>query len=252
MAGDAIQIPMPKIATATTQNTIQGVADFMNGDEDFIIFRKFRHLHIELLLKLQTELGEANSVLLDDEEDRRGVARALLEYSNILASLQRVSALRNPNKVNVSDLRDWVRDHGLKEESLCSFLKDEKGLEDDLVAPSLPLEEEDGVNKLVNTVFWRAISTAVQSDSKGSVFKYENETVQRIGRTIVLALSSALLLIPIVILYFVTKGFWPLFIVIIWTILFTALAAFLTSARNTEVMMAAAAYAAVMVVFVSK
>jgi hypothetical protein len=44
-----------------------------------------------------------------------------------------------------------------------------------------------------------------------------------------------------VILYFVTKGFWPLFIVIIWTILFTALAAFLTSARNTEVMMAAAA-----------
>jgi hypothetical protein len=81
MAGDAIQIPMPKIATATTQNTIQGVADFMNGDEDFIIFRKFRHLHIELLLKLQTELGEANSVLLDDEEDRRGVARALLEYS---------------------------------------------------------------------------------------------------------------------------------------------------------------------------
>ena len=81
MADNAIQIPMPKIATATTQNNMQGIADFMNSDEDFIIFRKFRHLHIELLLKLKTELGEANSILLDDEEDRRGVARALLEYS---------------------------------------------------------------------------------------------------------------------------------------------------------------------------
>jgi hypothetical protein len=87
-----------------------------------------------------------------------------------------VSALRNPNKVNVSDLRDWVRDHGLKEESLCSFLKDEKGLEDDLVAPSLPLEEEDGVNKLVNTVFWRAISTVPYIHQE-----YQTELMKHLG-----------------------------------------------------------------------
>lgn len=63
----------------------------------------------------------------------------------------------------------------------------------------------------------------------------------KIARVVVLVLAATLLLVPIVILYFVRSGFWPLLVLILWTILFTALIALVTSARNTDVMMAAAA-----------
>jgi hypothetical protein len=37
-------------------------------------------------------------------------------------------------------------------------MKEEKRIEEDLIAPTLPLQEEDGVNKFVDRFLWGAIA----------------------------------------------------------------------------------------------
>jgi len=76
----------------------------------------------------------------------------------------------------------------------------------------------------------------------GTIYTYSEETMTKLTRLTILVIASSLLLVPIIILYFVRGGFRPLAVIIVWTIAFTALLGYLTDARNTEIMMAAAAY----------
>jgi len=65
-------------------------------------------------------------------------------------------------------------------------------------------------------------------------------------------LTSIVLLIPIIILFFIEKGYPSLIVIIVSTALFSLIVAIATRSKNQEIMLTAAAYAAVMVVFLGR
>lgn len=80
---------------------------------------------------------------------------------------------------------------------------------------------------------------------------FPDHRIRRITRVVAVVMSSILPILSIVILYFVQSINIRIGLIIIFSVLFSAVIALVSDARNAEVMAATAAYAAVLVVFVS-
>lgn len=80
---------------------------------------------------------------------------------------------------------------------------------------------------------------------------FPDHRIRRITRVVAVVLSSTLPILSIVILYFVQSTNIHIGLIIVFSVLFSAVVALVSDARNSEVMAATAAYAAVLVVFVS-
>ncbi len=81
---------------------------------------------------------------------------------------------------------------------------------------------------------------------------FPDRRIRRITRVVAVVMdSSTLPILSIVILYFVQSTNINIGLIIVFSVLFSAVIALVSDARNAEVMAATAAYAAVLVVFVS-
>jgi ABC-type nitrate/sulfonate/bicarbonate transport system permease component len=75
---------------------------------------------------------------------------------------------------------------------------------------------------------------------------YNDDAIERTVRAILVSLATIILLVPIIIMFFISRG--PsLIVLVVCTALFSMILAVTTDARNHEVMMAAAAYVNYMV-----
>lgn len=80
---------------------------------------------------------------------------------------------------------------------------------------------------------------------------FPDHRIRQITRAVAVVMSSTLPILSIVILYFVQSTNIHIGLIVIFSSLFSAVVALLSDATNAEVMAATAAYAAVLVVFVS-
>ncbi|KAH7074966.1 hypothetical protein BKA63DRAFT_325389 [Paraphoma chrysanthemicola] len=234
-----------------TDQEIHRLAKQLTVDPTWVVCRHYATLYIEQLLRLQAELHQFASGKRTVGERDQALEKLLLEYSNMLEATTKIIRMRRPTKHNLKDIQEWTTDEPLLNQSHFQFFMDTTLTINDFGCSAVPLEEKEWINSIVESVIWKLIAKEKRDygTSNGQVLRYSDATITKVARTVVLILSSILLLAPIVLLYFVKSGFYPLLVIILWTIGFTALTSILTTSRNTEVMMASAAYAAVMVVF---
>ncbi|KAK4176596.1 hypothetical protein QBC36DRAFT_352055 [Triangularia setosa] len=109
---------------------------------------------------------------------------------------------------------------------------------------------EPGEKDVVSILRYSRVKLGNHPEIVGKFAKSE-VTTNKVTRAVLGILSACLLLVPMVILYFVKDGFKPLIIIAVWTIAFSATTSLLTEAKYSEILVAAATYAAVMVVFIS-
>ena len=105
---------------------------------------------------------------------------------------------------------------------------------------------------LMNKLSWVLLPTKARQERRETGFTFLSDNrVRRTTRFVAVVLASILPILSIVILYYVRSSDIRIGLIIIFSTLFSGVVALVSDARNVEVMAATAAYAAVLVVFVS-
>lgn len=105
---------------------------------------------------------------------------------------------------------------------------------------------------LANKLGWLFLSSKEKQELRQKGFTVGSDRrVRRTTRVVAVVLSSILPVLSIVILYYVHSTNVHIVLIIVFSTLFSGVVALVSDARNVEVMAATAAYAAVLVVFVS-
>lgn len=105
---------------------------------------------------------------------------------------------------------------------------------------------------LANRLSWFFLSSKEREEERQEGFTvFSDHRIRRTTRLVAVVLSSILPVLSIVILYYVHSTEVHIGLIIVFSTLFSAVVAAVSDARNVEVMAATAAYAAVLVVFVS-
>lgn len=84
-------------------------------------------------------------------------------------------------------------------------------------------------------------SGATVYDHGGTLYTYNDEAVETVVRVVLTILTAALLILPIIVLYFYRTGASALIVVTVCTVAVAVLIALSTDCRNHEILMAAAA-----------
>ncbi|KAI9729569.1 MAG: hypothetical protein M1834_006765 [Cirrosporium novae-zelandiae] len=255
-------------------------ADFIASDVELSIFRRFDRLNARNLLYLQSELLEADNRLTElDEEDNDHqtddilpsakcwetlVARAgefpaegermdliqktrrlMKEYQEALLLHSRILKLQEPSSRAFGAFSQWFE----KSKPLAGYGRDLLKERHDFVALKAP-EEQDRLYRIAQDIGER-LQPGYHNSTSTEIKYYSERFVQKfiIGASIIIA--ALLLEGAIVTLYLIRTPRMRLGLIALFTALFAATVGLLTNAKRSEMFGATAAYAAVLVVFVS-
>ncbi|KAH7372101.1 hypothetical protein BKA64DRAFT_262832 [Cadophora sp. MPI-SDFR-AT-0126] len=258
------------------------VASFIASDPDhsFSIFPGFHRLSSRNLLYLEAELWELQREqdVMDIRELRAGdpdyfrswkklstsgeprqlqrmeligrIRTKLKEYQEALALQETILKMGKPQTETLRPLRLWL-DGKSGERTSPSFqglLASRMNDENDLVALHPPFER-DWLSRIVDLPYLRYF--CFHSDVDESIAIYSMRKVNRAVAVLSMVLAAVILIITIVTLYLVTNNNVRLGLICAFTVGFALSIHLLTNARRAELFAATAAYAAVLVVFVS-
>ena len=116
-----------------------------------------------------------------------------------------------------------------------------------------PSPTRDAFSRFIaNHLTWHLMSSKEKQEARrtGS-YVFSDDRIRRTTRIVAVVLASILPVLSIVFLYYVHPTNIRIGLIIVFSTLFSAVVALVSDARNVEVMAATAAYAAVLVVFVS-
>jgi hypothetical protein len=180
----------------------------------------------------------------------------LKEYYKSLLRQAQISQFQKPSARVLSTFRDYLEGTGFKAEGMDGmplisgragrFLSEE--FEGDLIALRAAAEE-DVLSKFLQD-HW-AFQKRQSTDPIDRTTLYKNSHVVRTVSAVSMIIAAVLLISAILSLHVVTKEKFKLGLVAMYTLLFALSVSLLTNARRAEVFAATAAYAAVLVVFVS-
>lgn len=196
-------------------------------------------------------------------EKLREVKILLEEYYSTLLQQSQITALSPPTPRVISTFSAYLSGNIIQSTDpnaptslplLAGRAKDFLSDENDLVALRPP-PESDYLSRLLQDN-WKTIQrlnpkTNTSSDPIDQTTIYKNRHIMRTVATVGMLIAATLLIVAIMSLYVVKDEKVKLGLVAIYTLLFALSVALLTSARRAEVFAATAAYAAVLVVFVS-
>lgn len=167
------------------------------------------------------------------------------EYQEALVLRQNVLTVQIPSDRAFGAFSNWFKKFrpfmGLAEQ----LLEDQN----DFVALGV-VEEQDRLTKIIQDVGGRWLPRSRNSASK-EVKYYSEDVVNKVVAGITIILAAILLEGAIVALYFVTNPHLQLGLIALFMVLFAASIGLLSNAKKSEMFAATAAYAAVLVVFVS-
>ncbi|RYP51147.1 hypothetical protein DL768_003494 [Monosporascus sp. mg162] len=259
-------------------------------DNETFVFRKFDRLSARNLLHLQCQLIQLEDEIdkLDDEArkssdlDARQASRRweklkelatnparqektrldkadelavkIKEYHDALLRQARIAELSGPSNRVLSTFRDYFEGNAWKGPSLQSMpiisgrAKDMLKEADDLVALRKPADE-DLLSRLLQDHWVFQKPSAMDPLDRTTVYKRQH--VAWTVAAISMLFATVLLVVAIVSLYIVNDPTAKLAMVAAFTVVFALSVALLTNSRRAEIYGAAAAYAAVLVVFIS-
>ncbi|KAJ5511767.1 hypothetical protein N7453_003870 [Penicillium expansum] len=259
-------------------------------DGETLVFRRFRKLSARNLLHLQSQLIQLEQEIdeLDDEArrspnlDARQASRRwetltqlaadptrpemkrlkkvaelsamMKEYEEALLRQSRIAELSGPSARVLSTYRDYLEGNAWKGPYLQSVpiisgrAKDMLKEADDLVALRRPADEYI-LSKLLQD-HW-AFQSRKTTDPLDRTTVYKGHYVTQIVAAISILVAAILLIVAIISLYIANDQTTKLGLVVAYTFTFALSIALLTNARRVGIYGAAAAYAAVLVVFIS-
>ncbi|OJJ61040.1 hypothetical protein ASPSYDRAFT_29548 [Aspergillus sydowii CBS 593.65] len=253
----------------------------LDRDNEAFIYRRFNELSARNILYLQCELLDLEKKLneLDkkdvtsDDMDLKDVARTwetfiqrfeegnseavvrmelitklrakIKEYHETLLLQGKVSNLKHPNKRALEAYRYWFNK---PYPALGGVAKTALDNEDDLVALNTP-PEKDHLSRLLRW-YWPA-KEEISRDGLHRIGRFNEASISTAVAIVNILVASFLLIGSIVGLYFATNDALKLALIAAFTALFALSIGLMTNARRAEIFAATAAYAAVLVVFVS-
>ncbi|KAI0096923.1 hypothetical protein GGR51DRAFT_542330 [Nemania sp. FL0031] len=252
------------------------VSAFIDSERKFVMFRHFGRLHARLLLHKQDQLAEIESRLehLDQEEstefflacrrqDPSHERRALLneaekklrEYDELIVAYYQNIERPKPSESNVRSVRNWMDGTKPLVAVESGFLDDW----DDLRSPRTPADHS-GIDVFLGnlaavlakrgfTNLFTPPDEQARSEDK-NILLYRQSQILAVSRLLTTIFSVMSLTIPIVVLYNIATTAIRLVVLIIFMTIFSSISCWLTESRNYEILVATAAYCAVMVVFV--
>ncbi|KAH6666047.1 hypothetical protein B0J14DRAFT_205829 [Halenospora varia] len=265
-------------------------AAFIAADPDrsLSIYRCFQRLSSRNLLYLEAELLELEKQQdILDVEDSRGdqstyqclrswrrlvesenprqrqrlelikkIRSTLKEYYKVLDLQGRILKMESPQSRSLETLRLWQNgdsegSNGRRAPILSGLSAGRLENENDLVTltPNSPEFNTDWLVKLVSLPYLRLL--CLESHINNSIAHFSMRKINRAAAILNMLIAAVLLLGAIILLYFITDSHIRIGIICIFTVAFALSIYLLTNARRTEVFASTAAYAAVLVVFVS-
>ncbi|CAO2657901.1 Nn.00g071610.m01.CDS01 [Neocucurbitaria sp. VM-36] len=225
-------------------------------DSETFVFRKFDRLAARNILHLQARLvALERDIDQQDEAARRSRDYEARDSSRRWETLVRCSKDSDRQEMKRMEtfeelrklLKEYYKDGNpvpLITGRADAFLDDE----DDLLAVAKPIDEDYLSRALQNNWLFKKRKTA---DPFDRTYIHKNSHIVQTVAALDLMLAAILLIGAIVNLYFVTAQKAKLGLIALYTILFASSVALCTNARRAEIFAATAAYAAVLVVFVS-
>ncbi|MCJ1257164.1 hypothetical protein MMC24_004989 [Lignoscripta atroalba] len=260
------------------------VAAVEGCDPNFLIYRKFSWLHNRVLLHHQDELVELEDELrrldkFDLENDARKlisrrlddaikgsrrkellqeIEKKLAVYHDSLLRIRQVEAIKRPTTRNQNSLINFI----LNTESLPQSEAEWILQDNDLAAVSINKEDnwfngwlEDSLKKVSRRATTYLFRTKIQRTVSGTehVGLLSRDRFNGVIYSIMAVLSTALLLLPVLILSKIRTHDhdqeYMILVIFLFTLTFSACCAIFTMAKKHEVFAATAAYSAVLVVF---
>lgn len=257
-------------------------ANFIATDKELAVYRRFDRTAARALLNLQSEiLSKQNQLDALDEEDANdpketgflssatiyeelrernprdeeknkllGELRKLLkEYYELLSAQSDVLKFSEPPDRVKNALFGWLDNAqclvGLGEQA---YFEEH----DDLVALR-PAKGEDRLSQFLrdHCSHWMKKQRESHRQPWDRLYYLPETRISKAVGTISILMAGVLLVGAIISLYFVTASAARLGLLTVWTIVFALSVSILSTARRSEVFAATAAYAAVLVVFVS-
>ncbi|KAH8655983.1 hypothetical protein BGZ60DRAFT_435101 [Tricladium varicosporioides] len=234
---------LPTSSLAKIDNYPRGYPQFaalINADPAFAVFRRFGTLRARSLLYKQDELVEMEAQLNElDAAERRQV---------YLSSRRRDSNDERKNLVHLIDkaLIEYVASETQYLNYTEDFMNGMEQRESDTLAS---IVESAMYNLGLKKLFQDKYTQQLTNDK--NVIIWSNQRVHAVSRLLVIILNIILLVVPIVLLYLFERTALRFSIIIVFMMLFLCALSLCTRARNLEIFAATAAYAAVLVVFVS-
>lgn len=290
MSRSELELGFPSTVRSARLDGYPSFAHFIAKDSDAAIYRKYAHLSARNLLYLQSELHDLEGKLRQlDREDAKDInneeaqkaarewkhysdpnnGRAsqqkalqekirlkLKEYHEALLLQSQVLALSTPSHRTLKAFRQWFasKDVPVLWGHDQNLFTDER----DLVA--LAPSETDRLDVFLQDYlgwFFKEKRPPESGDdtidSNREIFYYPQRRIQRAGAVISILFSAILLVGAIACLLLVSDRSIKIRVglIVVFTSLFALVVGLLTNARRAEIFGATAAYAAVLVVFVS-
>lgn len=246
----------------------------ISADPAFTVFRRFTLLRTRLLLHKQDKLAalEEQLELVDASEPRplfRGCLRrdlnqargdlmgkigiALQEYETMIQRHEQFLALQAPSARDLTNLRNWVGETAcIASEETAYLWKNDVITLNGGPAADLPHALEAAIEDvLIWLQNWSHRIPILPVSRNANVYVFSRQLVAGLARAVIACLLVTVLILPAVLLLVVHKTALQLLVVLVFCVLFFAMLSTLTKARTAETFMAGAAYAAVVVVFLS-
>ncbi|KAF8540040.1 hypothetical protein BDD12DRAFT_881154 [Trichophaea hybrida] len=223
------------------------VAGYISSSPDLAVFRKFSTLNAINLLNMQTELmileAELKEIDTNDDQDsnKRDRLRSwhtmrdkLEEYNNALIRYSQVLALEEPPRRVLKALNGWMNKGGHP-----------------ATRPLIDVGDEY-LNHPCDLMALSGMKAAEAPETPSPVFYYSEDKINQLSNFIALMLAVCLLIGAIASLYYVRTEGLRLGMISVYILLFAAGLSLTTSGKKGEVFGATAAYAAVLVVYISR
>ncbi|PWY89545.1 hypothetical protein BO94DRAFT_40116 [Aspergillus sclerotioniger CBS 115572] len=175
--------------------------------------------------------------------------KTLKEYYEALRAQARFLNQVSPNRRTCKNLQALFQSHrfDMAQMNSSSFLNGR--YHGDLVANSW--EEREFASKSMGMYLYRPFEEKRIATPRGEMRIFSDKRIRSVVRLLAIPVSSILLALSIVVLYFISSQTVRLGLVILFSTLYPAALAMLSDAKNSEIMAVTAAYAAVSVVFAS-
>ncbi|KAK4613567.1 hypothetical protein CLAFUW4_09630 [Fulvia fulva] len=287
-ASDESEVSLPEMRVRSLQKFPRGypyLAAFADSDENFMLYRRFGYLQSQILLQKQDELRVLEDRLdsLDRSEmhnnptrlwcrERQGDERKALltdieqkfcEYSRLVHAAQRLMKANKPTAnehtsvlkfMASTPVADEEADYVLHKEDLINLRPGrEHAWLDRAIEGCLKSAPR---SKLAN--IFRSETSLRKSDDENHIY-FDKNRINLCASSIITLMILFMLIVPIYFLYHLVErsngamtgneNAICIGVLLIFTLVFSAVMSFFTRARRHEILGAAAAYCAVLVVF---
>ncbi|CUS09222.1 unnamed protein product [Tuber aestivum] len=229
------------------------IADYMSGEGDCILVRRFGALRFRDMLckqaqvmEVEIQLAEEDGKVLQGGGDIEMVKRLMRKldtklkaYDDALERCHRTYTMPPPSTRSLSKTNTWLNTRGFQHRVPELFQDDMITLDQALVTDGLMTRF---AALIARVVFKKEVSR------RAGVSQIPAHRPILVARALIALIAPVILLVPVVLLCYL-KALWKQIVVVVMATVTSSFAMMVAKAGNAEVFMATSAYAAVMVVF---